>query len=81
MQRIYLLSTGGTIEKVYSEQSGAVENRAAKLDRAEDFLLAQVADAAFHDSRCRAGKDRGAGNKRGAWKKRVNPRISARQDP
>jgi len=33
MQRIYLLSTGGTIEKVYSEQSGAVENRAAKLDR------------------------------------------------
>ena len=33
MQRIYLLSTGGTIEKVYSEQSGAVENRAAKLER------------------------------------------------
>ncbi len=33
MQRIYLLTTGGTIEKVYSEQSGTVENRAAKLDR------------------------------------------------
>src|SRR5580658_2354361 len=33
MQRIFLLSTGGTIEKVYSEQSGVVENRAAKLDR------------------------------------------------
>jgi len=33
MQRIYLLTTGGTIEKVYSEQSGAVVNRAAKLDR------------------------------------------------
>ena len=33
MQRIYLISTGGTIEKVYSEQSGVVENRAAKLDR------------------------------------------------
>ena len=33
MQRIYLLSTGGTIEKVYSEQLGVVENRAAKLDR------------------------------------------------
>jgi L-asparaginase len=33
LQRIYLLSTGGTIEKVYSEQSGVVENRAAKLDR------------------------------------------------
>ena len=29
----FLLSTGGTIEKVYSEQSGAVENRVAKLDR------------------------------------------------
>jgi L-asparaginase len=33
MQRIYLLSTGGTIEKVYSEQRGVVENRAAKLER------------------------------------------------
>ena len=33
MRRIYLLSTGGTIEKVYSEQSGVVENRTAKLDR------------------------------------------------
>jgi L-asparaginase len=33
MQRIYLLSTGGTIEKVYSERSGVVENRVAKLDR------------------------------------------------
>jgi L-asparaginase len=33
MQCIYLLSTGGTIEKVYSEQGGAVVNRAAKLDR------------------------------------------------
>jgi len=37
MQCIYLLSTGGTIEKIYSEQSGAVENRAAKLER---YLLA-----------------------------------------
>jgi L-asparaginase len=33
MRRVYLVSTGGTIEKVYSEQSGTVENRAAKLDR------------------------------------------------
>jgi L-asparaginase len=33
MQRIYLVSTGGTIEKVYSEQSGTVENRSAKLER------------------------------------------------
>ena len=33
MKRIYLLSTGGTMEKVYSEQRGVVENRASKLDR------------------------------------------------
>jgi L-asparaginase len=33
MQRIYLVSTGGTIEKVYSEQSGTIENRSAKLAR------------------------------------------------
>jgi L-asparaginase len=33
MRRVVLVSTGGTIEKVYSEQSGAVENRSAKLDR------------------------------------------------
>jgi L-asparaginase len=33
MHRVYLVSTGGTIEKVYSEQSGTVENRAAKLER------------------------------------------------
>jgi L-asparaginase len=33
MKNNYLLSTGGTIEKVYSEQRGVVENRAGKLDR------------------------------------------------
>ena len=33
MQRIYLITTGGTIEKVYSEQTGTVENLAAKIDR------------------------------------------------
>jgi L-asparaginase len=33
MRRVVLVSTGGTIEKVYSEQSGAVENRSAKLER------------------------------------------------
>jgi len=33
MKQIYLLSTGGTIEKVYSEQRGVVENRTSKLDR------------------------------------------------
>ncbi len=30
---IHLVSTGGTIEKVYSEQSGQVENLTAKIDR------------------------------------------------
>jgi L-asparaginase len=33
MQNLYLLSTGGTIEKVYSEQRGSVENVDAKVDR------------------------------------------------
>ena len=32
MQRIYVLSAGGTIEKVYSEQQGSVYNRESKLD-------------------------------------------------
>ncbi len=32
MQRIYLLACGGTIEKVYSEQQGAVYNRESKID-------------------------------------------------
>ncbi len=31
MQTIYLITTGGTIEKVYSEQSGIVVNRATKI--------------------------------------------------
>ena len=30
---IHLVTTGGTIEKVYSEQSGQVENVTAKIDR------------------------------------------------
>ena len=33
MTRIYVISTGGTIEKVYSEQTGAVENSNTKIDR------------------------------------------------
>jgi L-asparaginase len=33
MKKIYLLSTGGTMEKVYSEQRGVVENRASKIGR------------------------------------------------
>lgn len=31
--RIHLITTGGTIEKMYSEQSGQVENLVAKIDR------------------------------------------------
>lgn len=33
MQKIHLISTGGTIEKVYSESTGAVGNLQFKLDR------------------------------------------------
>ncbi len=31
--KIHLITTGGTIEKIYSEQSGQVENVIAKIDR------------------------------------------------
>ncbi|HKD09854.1 MAG TPA: asparaginase domain-containing protein [Bryobacteraceae bacterium] len=31
--KIHLVTTGGTIEKIYSEQSGQVENLVAKIDR------------------------------------------------
>jgi len=31
--KIHIVTTGGTIEKVYSEQSGQVENVVAKIDR------------------------------------------------
>ncbi len=33
MTKIYLIATGGTIEKVYSEQTGTVENLDSKIDR------------------------------------------------
>lgn len=33
MKQIDLLTTGGTMEKVYSEQRGVVENRTSKVDR------------------------------------------------
>lgn len=33
MQRVYLISTGGTIEKVYSEQTGNVRNLDTKIER------------------------------------------------
>jgi L-asparaginase len=32
MQRVHLISTGGTIEKIYSEQRGAVENVESKIE-------------------------------------------------
>ena len=31
--RIHLITTGGTIEKIYSEQTGQVENLVAKIDQ------------------------------------------------
>ena len=46
MQRIFLITTGGTIEKVYSEQRGVVENRAAKLERYMRML--RLPDADIH---------------------------------
>lgn len=33
MKKIYLIATGGTIEKVYQEQTGQVENVGSKIDR------------------------------------------------
>ena len=43
MQRIYIIATGGTIEKVYSEQTGNVQNLDAKIDRY--FRLLRLPDA------------------------------------
>ena len=31
--KIHIVTTGGTIEKIYSEQSGQVENVVARIDR------------------------------------------------
>ena len=33
MKKIYLIATGGTIEKVYQEQTGQVQNVGSKIDR------------------------------------------------
>ncbi len=33
MRTIYIITTGGTMEKVYSERSGAVLNRVSKIER------------------------------------------------
>jgi L-asparaginase len=43
MQRIHLISTGGTIEKVYSEQTGNVQNLDSKIDRY--FRMLRLPDA------------------------------------
>ena len=43
MQRIYVIATGGTIEKVYSEQTGNVQNLGSKIDRY--FRLLRLPDA------------------------------------
>lgn len=41
--RIYVIATGGTIEKVYSEQTGSVQNADSKIDRY--FRLLRLPDA------------------------------------
>lgn len=43
MQRIYVITTGGTIEKVYSEQTGNVQNLDSKIDRY--FRMLRLPDA------------------------------------
>ena len=43
MQRVYVIATGGTIEKVYSEQTGNVQNLDSKIDRY--FRLLRLPDA------------------------------------
>ena len=43
MQRIYIIATGGTIEKVYSEQTGNVQNLDSKIDRY--FRMLRLPDA------------------------------------
>jgi L-asparaginase len=43
MQRIYVIATGGTIEKVYSEQTGNVQNLDSKIDRY--FRMLRLPDA------------------------------------
>lgn len=44
MRVIYVLTTGGTIEKVYSEQTGEVRNRDGKIDRYLGLLRLPDAD-------------------------------------
>ena len=46
MQKIYVIATGGTIEKVYSEQTGNVQNLDSKIDRYFSMLRLPVAEIA-----------------------------------
>jgi L-asparaginase len=46
MQKIHVIATGGTIEKVYSEQTGNVQNLDSKIDRY--FRLLRMPDADIH---------------------------------
>src|ERR1700683_619868 len=43
MQTIYVIATGGTIEKVYSEQTGNVQNLDSEIDRY--FRMLRLPDA------------------------------------
>jgi L-asparaginase len=44
VQRIHLISTGGTIEKIYSESTGSVVNLESKIDRYLKLLRLPDAD-------------------------------------
>jgi len=46
MKIVYLLTTGGTIEKVYSERTGSVANLESKIDRYLHAL--RLPDADIH---------------------------------
>lgn len=53
--KIHVVTTGGTIEKIYSERTGQVENLGAKIDRYLQFLrlpdtLVEVAPLMNKDS-------------------------------
>jgi L-asparaginase len=49
MQKIYIIATGGTIEKVYSEQTGNVQNLDSKIGRY--FPMLRLPDAAIEVTR------------------------------
>jgi L-asparaginase len=49
MQKIYVIATGGTIEKVYSEQTGNVQNLDSKIGRY--FPMLRLPDAAIEVTR------------------------------